>query len=110
MRHARYAHPKICIAAQLLHTGPEVYLRLAEKVELRTRANTKKSRRQEPDERRVNKARTKGRLPVRKRLPLLYIGQIGTWAQIRVPLPDVLSTSSVPPRRNARSRIERKPR
>ncbi len=35
MRHAGYAHPKICIAAQLLHTGPEVYLRLAEKVELR---------------------------------------------------------------------------
>jgi len=109
MRHAGYAHPKICIAAQLLHTGPEVYLRPAEKVELRTRANTKKSRRQELDERRVNIARTKGRLPVRKRLPL-PIGQIGICAQIRVPLPDVLSTSSVPPRRNARSRIERKPR
>ena len=48
-------------------------------------------------------------LPVRKRLPLA-IGQIGICAQIRVPLPDVLSTSSVPPRRDARSRIERKPR
>jgi hypothetical protein len=43
MRHAGYAHPKICIAAHLLRTGPEVYLRPAEKVELRTRANTKKS-------------------------------------------------------------------
>src|ERR687885_2200020 len=44
-------------------TGP-----VAEKVELRTRANMKKFRREGLDERRVNMARTKGRLPVRKRL------------------------------------------
>ena len=43
MRHAGYAHPKICILAQLLHTGPEVYLRLAEKVELRTTERTRRS-------------------------------------------------------------------
>jgi hypothetical protein len=89
--------------------SPRKTATVAEKVELRTRANTKESRLKGHDERRVNIACTKGRLPVRKRLPL-PIGQIGICAQIRVPSPDVLSTSSVPPRCNARSRIERKPR